>query len=70
MPRHLLTEDTVSTTTTFNTDGSISETMASGMTRTTVFNADGTITETWGAPYAKVVTTTFNTDGSITQSIV
>lgn len=32
-------------TTTFNSDGSITETNASGQKKTTVFNADGSITE-------------------------
>lgn len=32
-------------TTTFNSDGSITETNASGQVKTTVFNSDGSVTE-------------------------
>ena len=57
-------------TTVFNSDGSITETGATG-TKKTVFNADGSITETFTGTTGKVIvkTTTFNSDGSISTSI-
>lgn len=59
-------------TTTFNVDGSITETYSDRI-RNTVFNADGTITETLENPTTHTVymtkTTTFNIDGSITVTI-
>ena len=58
-------------TTTFNTDGSITETTPR-YTVNTIINADGTITENYQFTdgTSKVVTTTFNEDGSITESVV
>lgn len=57
--------------TTFNADGSITQTDATtGATLTTVFNSDGTITETLaqgGDSISK--TTTFNSDGSIEEEV-
>jgi len=56
--------------TTFNADGSITETGADG-TKVTVFKTDGSIEETFtginGSSIKK--TTTFNSDGSITETI-
>ena len=51
--------------TTFNSDGSISETFENGNVKTTVFNSDGTIGETLrnsGGDLLKSKTTTFNGD--------
>lgn len=57
-------------TTTFNSDGSITETGDSG-TRVTVFNTDGSITETFTNTdnVSIVKTTVFNADGSILEMI-
>lgn len=57
-------------TTTFNADGSITET-TQNVTKTTTFNTDGTITETCNSTlYGNITkTTTFNADGSITETI-
>ena len=56
-------------TTTFNADGSITETNGSGDRLTTIFNANGSITERFtnanGLSIAK--TTTFNNDGTIRE---
>lgn len=60
------TKDTV-----FNSDGSITETLADGRVKTTVFNSDGSITETL-ADGDKVLwtgVTTFNADGSIKEEV-
>jgi len=56
--------------TTFNADGSITETGATG-TKVTVFNSDGSIVETFTGTNGSVIkkTTTFNSDGSITETI-
>ena len=54
-------------TTTFNDDGSITETSADGETLTTVFNTDGSITQTFVGEKTIIKTTTFNSDGSITE---
>lgn len=54
-------------TTTFNADGSITETSADGQTLTTVFNTDGSITQTFVGDKTIVKTTTFNANGSITE---
>lgn len=57
-------------TTIFNEDGSISETIENG-TKTTIFNEDGSITETVvinGITTTK--TTVFNEDGSIVATVV
>ena len=59
----------VAKTTTFNTDGSITEKNGSGETLTTVFNTDGSITQTFKGKYTITKKTTFNTDGSITEVI-
>lgn len=56
--------------TTFNTDGSITETNALGETCVTVFNADGSITETFTAGSQQMIhKTIFNSDGSISEVI-
>lgn len=59
----------IAQTTTFNTDGSITEVNGLGQTKTTVFNADGSITETFTGEKTITKTTTFNADGSITEVI-
>ena len=56
-------------TTTFNEDGSITETNSDGHTLTTKFNADGSITETFFGEKTIVKTTSFNEDSSITEVI-
>ena len=56
-------------TTTFNSDGSITESYANGSTKTTTFNSDGSITEIYSTPINKTKTTTFNADGSITEVV-
>lgn len=56
-------------TTTFNDDGSITETNGLGHTKTTTFNGDGSITETFVGEKTITKTTKFNTDGSITEVI-
>lgn len=56
-------------TTTFNADGSITETNGLGHTKTTVFNQDGSITETFVGDFTIIKTSTFNLDGSITEVI-
>lgn len=57
-------------TTTFNSDGSITETGDSG-TKITVFNSDGSITETFTNTdnVSIIKTTVFNADGSILEMI-
>lgn len=56
-------------TTTFNADGSITETDGTN-TKTTVFNDDGSITETLTNGDDTIVkTTVFNDDGSITETL-
>ncbi len=59
----------VAGTTTFNSDGSITETGPSG-TKVTVFGSN-VVTETFTGTSGKkiVMTTTFNSDGSITTTI-
>jgi hypothetical protein len=59
-----------SVTTTFNADGSITETYGDGMIKTTTFNSGGSITEVYSSPINKTKTTTFNSDGSISEVIV
>lgn len=59
----------VAKTTTFNSDGSVTETNGYGETLTTKFNSDGSITETFVGSYTIVKTTTFNSDGSISEVI-
>lgn len=56
-------------TTTFNDDGSITETNGLGHTKTTTFNDDGSITETFVGEKTITKTTTFNEDGSITEEV-
>lgn len=56
-------------TTTFNDDGSITETNGLGHTKTTTFNDDGSITETFVGEKTITKTTTFNEDGSIAEVI-
>ena len=55
-------------TTTFNEDGSITETNGLGHTKTTSFNADGSITEVFVGEKTITKTTSFD-DGSITEVI-
>lgn len=57
----------VAKTTTFNSDGSITETNSDGHTLTTTFNSDGSITERFVGDKTIVKTTTFNSDGSISE---
>ena len=56
-------------TTTFNADGSITETNGLGQTKTTVVNADGSISETFSGAKTITKTTTFNEDGSFSEVI-
>lgn len=56
-------------TTTFNDDGSITETNGLGHTKTTIFNDDGSITKKFVGEKTITKTTTFNEDGSITEVI-
>ena len=60
----------VAGTTTFNADGSISET-GEGGTKVTTFGSDGSITEKFTGSSGKVITkkTVFNSDGSIVTTI-
>lgn len=60
----------VAQTTTFNSDGSITQTNAAGHTLKTKFNHDGTITEEFNGEKKITKTTKFNADGSITEVIV
>ena len=60
----------VAQTTTFNSDGSITQTNSAGHTLKTKFNNDGTITEEFNGEKLKITKTTkFNADGSITEVI-
>lgn len=52
----------------FNTNGSITETNASGETLTTTFGTNS-ITETFKGKYTITKTTTFNSNGSISEVI-
>ena len=54
-------------TTTFNDDGSITETNGLGHTKTTTFNEDGSIAEVFVGEKTITKTTAFNEDGSITE---
>lgn len=56
-------------TTTFNDDGSITETNGLGHTKTTRFNDDGSITEVFVGEKTIIKTITFNVDGSIAEVI-
>ena len=56
-------------TTTFNSDGSITETNFLNQKKTTIFNSDGSIVETFVGDKTITKTTTFNSDGSITEVI-
>lgn len=57
-------------TTTFNTNGSITETNGLGETCVTTFNADGSITETFTANGQTMIhKTIFNSDGSISEVV-
>lgn len=56
----------VAKTTTFNSDGSITETNSSGETLTTTFNDDGSITQKLVGAKTIIKTTTFN-EGSISE---
>lgn len=56
-------------TTTFNANGSITETNGKGETLTIVFNSDGSITETFKGSKTIVKTTSFGADGKITEVI-
>lgn len=57
------------TTTTFNADGSITETNAKGETLVTTFNADGSITEVFTAGTQKITKKTTFTNGQIVEVI-
>ena len=58
------------TTTTFNSNGTITETNQDGDVLVTTFNNNGTITETFTSGTQVITkTTTFNNDGSITEVI-
>ena len=59
----------VGMSTTFNADGSITETNSKGETLTTTFNADGSITQTFVGEKTITKTTIFNADGGITEVI-
>lgn len=66
-----LSSDFISKTTTFNDDGSITETDSDNNTKTTVFNTDGSITETItdsSGVVTAIKTTSFN-DNIITESV-
>ena len=60
-------------TTTFNEDGSITETNAMGHTKTTTFGVDAegnsTVKETFVGEKTITKTTTFNQDGSVSEVI-
>lgn len=57
-------------TTTFNSDGSITETNQDGDTLRTIFNSNGTITEQFTSGSQVITkTTTFNSNGTITEVI-
>lgn len=56
-------------TTTFNDDGSITETNGLGHTKTTRFNADGSITEVFVGEKTITKTTKFNANGSISEVV-
>lgn len=55
--------------TTFNPDGSITETNSEDHTYTVRFNNDGSITETFVGKKTITKTTIFNEDGSITERL-
>lgn len=55
--------------TTFDSEGNVVETNASGHTKRTVFNPDGSISETFHGIKTITKTTTFNSDGSISEVI-
>lgn len=52
----------ITSTLTFNADGSITETNSKGEVKTTVFNADGSITETFKGVKTLVKTIVFDGD--------
>ena len=58
-------------TTTFNSDGTITEKNASGDIKKTVFNSDGSISEIFTGTSGLAITkkTVFNSDGSISEVI-
>lgn len=55
--------------TTFDSEGNIVETNASGHTKKTVFNSDGSISEIFSGIKTITKTITFNSDGSISEVI-
>ena len=59
----------IAKTTTFNDDGSITETNAKGETLTTTFDTSGNIVETFVGEKTISKTTSFGSDGSITEII-
>lgn len=59
----------IGTSTTFNGDGSVTETNAKGETLTTIFNADGSIIQTFVGEKTITKTIKFNLDGGITEVI-
>jgi hypothetical protein len=58
-----------SVNTTFNSNGSITESFASGLTKTTTFNVDGSITEVYTGPINQTKNIIFNADGSISEVV-
>lgn len=56
-------------TTTFNSDGSITQKNSLNQTLTTTFNSDGSITEKFVGDKTITKKTTFNTDGSVSEVI-
>lgn len=60
----------VSSTITFNNDGSIVETNSNGETLTTVFNEDGTITETFVGEKTIIKTTSFGGNQTIEEVLI
>lgn len=59
----------IGVTTTFNDDGTITETNSDGETLTTRFNEDGSITEIFVGEKTITKTTVFNNNGSISEVI-
>ncbi len=59
----------IGTKTTFDKDGSITETNSTGEKLTTTVNDDGSITETFVGDKTLTKTITFNEDGSISEVI-
>lgn len=60
----------IANNTTFNNDGSITETNSKGESLTTTFNNDGSITETFVGEKTITKTTTFDANGNIREVII